>query len=66
MCLRQSEVPDTEPLEDTWTAPVNFYPCPKCGSGMWTAGWWDDSADAGGACIGTLYECGDCGEYKTH
>jgi len=33
---------------------------------MWEGGWWDDSPEAGGSCIGTAYECGDCGHYESH
>jgi len=38
--------------------------CP-CGKLMWTAAWWDDTPEMGGGNIGTIYECGDCGEYDT-
>jgi hypothetical protein len=35
--------------------------CPDCGQLVWTASWWDDCSDIGGAAIGTLFECGNCG-----
>jgi len=41
--------------------------CPYCKNvRMWEGGWWDDSPEAGGSCIGTAYECGDCGHYESH
>lgn len=37
--------------------------CEKCkDKRMWISGWYDDSPEMGGACVGTMYECGDCGE----
>ena len=35
--------------------------CPECGRRVWEAPWTDDPPEIGGACIGTKYECGDCG-----
>jgi hypothetical protein len=35
--------------------------CPDCKRRVWEAPWTDDSPENGGACIGTLYECGSCG-----
>lgn len=40
--------------------------CPECGLGLWTAGWWDDPPEAGGACIGRKEKCGSCGHFETH
>ena len=40
-------------------------PCPDCGQLLWTALWWDDDLESGGAAIGTLEECGNCGHYET-
>lgn len=58
-----SDYPESEPLEDEWTE--SDRECPQCGKGLWTAGWWDDPSDSGGACIGTLYECGSCSFYES-
>lgn len=38
--------------------------CDQCGKLMWQTGWWDDPPHLGGACIGTKYECGDCGKHR--
>lgn len=35
--------------------------CHQCRRRMWEADWWDDPPEMGGACIGAMYECGDCG-----
>lgn len=40
-------------------------PCPDCGQLLWTALWWDGDLESGGAVIGTLEECGNCGHYET-
>lgn len=40
-------------------------PCPDCGQLLWTALWWDGEIESGGAAIGTLEECGNCGHYET-
>jgi hypothetical protein len=56
----QSEMPDAD---DAWRA--SDWECPTCGKLMWASDWWDDTLEAGGACIGTWYQCGDCGDYET-
>ena len=39
--------------------------CIKCKNfRMWQAGWYDGTPDNCGACIGTKYECGNCGHYE--
>ena len=41
--------------------------CPKCKNVyMWVTGWYDDPKEAGGACIGEQYECGNCGYFEEH
>ena len=50
---------------DDWSETTNA--CPDCKNVyMWEAGWWDGSLEDGGACIGTIYECGDCGHRERY
>ena len=49
--------------DDEWDESES--PCPICKNvRMWEAGWYDDSEDAGGACIGSQKECGNCGHHQ--
>lgn len=36
------------------------FACPDCNGIVWEYPWWDDPSEAGGACIGTNWECEDC------
>jgi hypothetical protein len=38
--------------------------CPDCGQLLWEALWWDDELDCGGAAIGALLKCGECGWFE--
>ena len=38
--------------------------CPECGHLLWEALWFDDEPDCGGAAIGALLRCGDCGYFE--
>lgn len=35
--------------------------CPKCGTILIETPWFDDPTEVGGACIGTLLDCPNCG-----
>ena len=51
--------------DDGWS--TSDHPCPKCKNvRMWQTGWYDDPRESGGACIGTRYECGNCGHTERH
>lgn len=57
---KMSEKPD---VDDEWRE--SGKECSTCGALMWARPWWDDSPEDGGACIGTWYSCGDCGDYDS-
>lgn len=51
--------------DDGWS--TSDQPCPTCKNvRMWQTGWYDDSRENGGACIGTRLECGNCGHTERH
>lgn len=59
--MKQSEYPQEQ---GEWTE--SDIVCPKCNNAyVWTAPWWDDPVEMGGACIGEYHCCGDCGYIDT-
>lgn len=44
-------------FENPWGLTDAFYFCPECGAPVVMRGWWDDSPENGGACIGAQYKC---------
>ena len=52
--------PDPHGWGQTWQESDKVcYGCAKFR--VWQTGWFDDTDAAGGACIGTNWECGACG-----
>jgi len=39
--------------------------CNECGTPMVSSPWWDDPEEHGGACIGTWWDCPNCGDYES-
>lgn len=60
--MKQSEYPD-----DSDDYSESDRACPQCKNvTMWVSSWWDDPVENGGACIGEIYTCGNCGHFEYH
>lgn len=57
----RSATPETQSSWDERGWSESEKDCPQCGKLVWECGWWDDPPESGGGCIGTAFECGDCG-----